>query len=182
MKQRSHKRRLLTVALLLALVLTCGSVYAYMFMRTPTQGVSFIPASVTCEVDAPVADNTISSIKLENTGNVKEYLRVRLVTYWVDEHGNVAPKTSPTLTVSYDTGNWVKSATSNTFYYKVPVPPDAPDDFTTNLLTGPITLATEDGYKQVVDIFGEAIQAEPTTAVTDSWHVTLSGTTVTAAP
>lgn len=184
MKQRSHKRRLLPVALLLALVLTCGSVYAYMFMRTPTQGVSFIPAVVTCEVDDERVADSITEVTVENTGNIKAYLRVRLVTYWVDGDGKVAPKPSPSLDMTdlYDDANWVKSKSSNTFYFKDPV---APEDSTTNLLTGSITLATEDGYKQVVDIFGEAIQVEPTTAVTDTWLVELSelnDTTVTKAP
>jgi len=166
------------------LLLVCGSVFAYMFQRTEPASTQFTPAVVACEVhDALNGDKDIESITVENTGNIDAYLRVRLVTYWVDGEGNVAPKPSPTLTVN-ETGNWVKSETSNTFYYKEPVAPEDSNDDTSNLLTTPITLKTEDGYKQVVDIFGEAIQAQPTAAVTDSWKVTLEadGKTINAAP
>lgn len=179
--RKKNLRRLMPVALLLALVLICGSVFAYMFMRTDTEGTDFIPAQVACKVYSPEAGDAVDSITVENTGNINAYLRVRLVTYWVDSDGNVAPKPSPTLTVSYNSTDWIKGS-DNTFYYKVSV---APDGFTTNLLTGPIILGTEDGYKQEVDIFGEAIQSKPTDAVKEVWLVTMDdtdGTTIISSP
>lgn len=181
--RKKNLRRLMPVALLLTLVLICGSVFAYMFMRTDTEGTDFIPAQVACKVYSPEAGDAVDIITVENTGNINAYLRVRLVTYWVDGDGNVAPKPSPTLTVSYNSTDWIKGS-DNTFYYKVPVPPDAPDDLTTNLLTDPIILGTEDGYKQEVDIFGEAIQSKPTDAVKEVWPVTMDtdGTTIKSSP
>ena len=176
--RKKNLRRLMPVALLLALLLVCGSVFAYMFMRTDTKGTDFIPAQVSCKVYSPELDDAVDSITVENTSNIYAYLRVRLVTYWVDGDGNVAPKPSPTLTVSYNSTDWIKGS-GNTFYYKVPV---APDGFTTNLLTAPITLGTEDGYNQEVDIFGEAIQAYPEAAAEGSWLVEVTSDEITSAP
>ena len=172
MKKRSLTSRFVP-ALLVALILACGTVFAYMFRQTEIKTTTFTPAKVLCEVYAPLtADDKIDSVTLKNTSNIDAYLRVRLVTYWVDGDGDVAAKSSPALSVDYDEAKWV-AGSGNTFYFKTPVSPEATENLTTNLLKTPVELKTEDGYKQVVDIFGEAIQADPTKAVTESWQVTL---------
>lgn len=180
MKTRWNKRRLVPVALLMALALICGSVFAYMFSRTEDKTTKFIPAKVSCKVaeEFDPATGVKSSIKVTNTGNIDAYLRVRLVTYWVDADGKVAPKSSPALSITPANG-WVEGS-DNTFYYKEPV---APDGVTDDLLNGSITLeADAEGNRQVVDVFAEAIQAKPANAVTESWDVTLDdGGTITAA-
>lgn len=183
MKKRRNIRRILPVALLMILILACGSVYAYMFGRTNSASTTFIPAKVSCEVDETFKENQKSIITVENTSNVDAYLRVRLVTYWIDSNDKVAPKSSPVLTVPYDSTNWI-AGSDNTFYYKVPV---APNGVTESLLTAPIVLEEKDGYRQVVDVFAEAIQSNPTyptSAVTEAWHVTLfeGSTTIESAP
>lgn len=180
MKRPLNIRRLIPAILLLTLALTlvCGTVYAYMFMRTGQQSTGFSPARVACEVSESFADNTKSSITVKNTGNVKAYLRVRLVTYWIhgegENAGKVAAESSPALpALSLNTG-WV-AGTDNTFYYKSPV---APYEVIPSLFSGSITLGQKDGLLQVIDVFAEAIQADPAAAATTSWGVTVdsSGT------
>ena len=180
MKKSWNKRRLVPVAILLALVVVCGSVFAYMFMRTDPKGAQFIPAKVSCQVYDVTSGNQITDVTVKNTGNIPAYLRVRLVTYWVNGDGNVVPKDSLPLSLSYDTTNWV-AGSGNTYYYKLPVNPNA---VTTNLFaaSASITLASDGEYKQRVDIFGEAIQALPTTAATSSWGVTITDGEITGAP
>lgn len=178
MKKRWNNRRLVPVALLMALVLVCGTVYAYMFHRTGETSTAFAPAQVSCEVAETYNGIEKSSIKVENTGNVDAYLRVRLVTYWVNGEGKVAAKSSPDLGEITLAEGWI-AGKDNTFYYKTPV---KPGDSTLELLTASITLTEEDGFKQVIDVFAEAIQAEPARAVTESWKVTLTGETITKAP
>lgn len=171
-------RRALPVAIPLVLVLICGTVFAYMFHRTEDQSTTFTPAKVSCEVAETYTDNAKSSIKVENTGNIDAYIRVRLVTYWVDAEGKVAAKSSPALSITPANG-WI-AGKDNTFYYPTPV---ASKGTTPDLLSDPITLeADADGNRQVIDVFAEAIQAEPTNAVTSAWKVTLSDTTITAGP
>ena len=180
MKKRWNTRRFVPVILLLALVLACGSVFAYMFMRTAPKGAQFIPAKVSCQVYDAISDDRIDEVTVKNTGNIPAYLRVRLVTYWVNGDGNVVPKDSLTLSVDYDEDKWI-AGSGNTYYYKVPVDPNA---VTTDLFaaSASITLTSDGEYKQRVDIFGEAIQALPTTAATSSWGVTITDGEITGAP
>jgi hypothetical protein len=65
---------------------------------------------------------------------------------------------------------WIKGS-SNTYYYQNAV---APTELTDNLLESPIILEKdESGYMQVIEVFAEAIQSKPYSAVTDSWGVTI---------
>lgn len=174
MKKTLNLRRLIPAALLLSLILACGSVFAYMFMRTDSYITTFSPAQVSCDVSETFDGSQKSSITVKNTGNIPAYLRVRLVSYWVDGEGNVVPKDPPDLSFTVNSG-WIKGV-DHTYYYTEPVEPN--DDL--DLLASPIELIEQDGYRQCVDVFAEAIQAEPAAAVTESWNVTLdSGNTIT---
>ena len=166
MKKRLKTHQLILLGILIALMLACGAVYAYMFMRTGTQSTAFVPAKVDCEVEETYGNNVKSSITVKNTGNIDAYIRVRLVSYWVDADGNIVAKASPTLSISPAAG-WIPGS-DNIYYYSSPVEPtQAPLE----LLASPITLEEEDGYRQVVDVFAEAIQAKPVKAAEDSWKV-----------
>ena len=185
MKRPLNIRRLIPAILLLALLLTlvCGTVYAYMFMRTGGENVTFQPARVSCTVEETFDGENKSDIKVTNTGNVDAYLRVRLVTYWIhgegENAGKVAAESSPALNIVPADG-WLKGE-DNTFYYKVPV---APGKSTPSLFSGSLTLGQNGEFLQVIDVFAEAIQANPATAVTTSWDVTVdsSGTITGTTP
>ena len=185
MKRPLNVRRLIPAILLLTLALTfvVGTVYAYMFMRTDEKAASFTPAVVSCTVEETFDGTNKSGITVTNTGNVDAYLRVRLVTYWIhgegENAGKVAAESSPTLSIVPANG-WLKGK-DNTFYYPNPV---APDKSTPSLFSGSITLEQKDGLKQVIDVFAEAIQADPAAAVTTNWDVTVdsSGTITGTTP
>ena len=174
------KRKMIAV---LSLVLIAGLVavsdFADAYMRKTTEEVdnTFIPAYVACVVDEDFADNKKTAITVENTGNIDAYIRVRLVSYWIDESGAIVSKSSemPTFTTASD---WIQDAGNYTYYYTKKVAPDA---FTTTLLNSAITLRlSSEGYRQVVEVFAEAIQAEPDEAVTDSWNVTIADDVITS--
>lgn len=162
------------VILVLVLALAVGGVYSYMFARTEDAANELTPATVSCTVDETFKDNKKSSITVQNTGKVDAYLRVRLVTYWVNDAEEIVAKPSAGLTVNVADG-WL-AGTDNTYYYRRPV---KPGETTDNLLKDVITLVSEDGYKQVIEVFAEAIQALGTTdegnvpAVEDAWGVTV---------
>ncbi|MBQ3500350.1 MAG: hypothetical protein IJA70_02860 [Oscillospiraceae bacterium] len=173
------------LAALLVLTMASGSVFAYMKSKTPVVENTIIPAFVNCEVNETFANNEKTSIKVKNTGNVDAYLRVCLVTYWVDEDDNIMPVPSEKLDFEYS-DNWVKGS-NGIYYYKSAV---APGDLTEELLEEAESIKlktyiadTEKGttYYQVIEIFAEAIQAEPADAVTNSWQVTLTGNEITSA-
>lgn len=154
----------LTLIAVVAVCAVIGGVVAYMFKQAQQKEQSITAATVSCEVI-----QSDDSITLQNTGEVEVYLRLRLVTYWVDSSGDRVYKQSESLDdISYDENYWVKDG--DTFYYKSPV---AADGVTENLLTSSITLKTEGDYTQVIEVVAEAIQASPGTAVTSAWGVTL---------
>ena len=177
-------RKILLVLLACSLLLTLsllGTVVAYMFKQTDSVANDLMPAYVDCEVVETFDGSTKSSITVKNTSNIDAYLRVRLVTYWVNDNGEIMPKASESITVDLAEG-WIKGS-GNTYYYTSPVKPEAstPDLLKDNAV---LALARDEstGYRQVVEVFAEAIQSKPASAVTSSWGVTLTDGKITAAP
>lgn len=167
----------LVVAIVILTVLT-GGVVAYMFRTTADKQNQFTPAEVSCEVkevfDSDKAEK--SSIRVQNTGNIDAYLRLRLVSYWVkveaDGSETIASKVSEMPEITPADG-WIAGADS-TYYYALPIAPGAmtPEFLETGTK---IVLRREDEYRQVVDVFAEAIQSVPEKAVEESWGVTIEG-------
>ena len=167
---RKNKRliTIVTALVLLGLVL-CGTVISYMFHISEQKNNIFTPAEVSCEVLESFNGEEKSSIAIKNTSNIAAYLRLRLVSYWVDDGGNIVAKPSKKLTFAI-ANDWI-AGPDDTYYYRSPI---KPEDETPNLLADgqKIVLEQEDGYSQVVEVFAEAIQSKPTTAV-EGWPVTL---------
>lgn len=179
---KKHRALLILLIALLAIsLMLCGTVFAYMFRKTEYKDNEFTPANVSCKVVEEFDGTQKTSIQVQNTGNIDAYLRVRLVSYWVDADGNVVAKPSEKPEIALASG-WIKGA-NNTYYYESPV---VLGRLTPNLLNDgtSISLAQdENGYLQVIEVFAEAIQSEPENAVTSAWKVTLdSNGNITAAP
>ena len=184
--------RLKRTALILALIflLLCGSAVALMFHRTETIRNDLEPARVSCAVYEKADGvqytqgehkvSTKSSIQVQNTGNIDAYLRVRLVSYWVNENGEIGPVSSQAPTVQLASG-WI-AGSDNTFYFQTPVKSTG---YTGEMLAGDITLGTKTvgktTYYQVVEVFADAIQSEPSDAAASSWKVTISNGKITNA-
>ena len=174
-----RKRFLTNFLLILAILAVVGgsaTVIAYMFRETQVETNELIPAEVSCSVQEKInADGEKSEITVKNTGNIDAYIRVRLVSYWVNSDGTVSPKNSPTLSLSFNSVNWIQGA-NNTFYYKYKVPSG---NTTLNLLSDNNVISwaetSDDGTTQYIDVFAEAIQAEPAGAVNNSWKEVVVG-------
>ena len=157
--------------LVAALLMSIGSVGAYMRKQTEMVQNVFVPAEVSCVVNETFEDNKKNNITITNTGNIEAYLRLRLVTYWVDSNGNIMFESSPPIYINDKVSDcWIKSG--DTYYYEKPV---GPGESTENLLKGgeSIELGGYNGNHQVVEVFAEAIQSKPTEAVTSAWSVIL---------
>ena len=180
------KKRIILVVLLslIALFSTIGSVGAYMRKQTEVVENVLVPAEVSCEIVETFRDNKKSEILIENTGDIEVYLRLHIVTYWLDSNGDILYKPSPVLNtdidIVYDKTCWLKSG--DTYYYMFPVPPGDTGNRTMNLLKDDIVLNfdDDDGSKQVVEIFAEAIQSKPEEAVENSWKVTVTDGNITS--
>ena len=171
------KQKWIAIIIICAVVFagTIGGVVAYMIKISQEKKGDFVPAEVSCTINEGFVNNQKSDITVRNTSNIDVYVRVRMVTYWLDASGNVVNKTATLPAFALDE-NWVKDADSNTYYYKLPVATGAQ---TSNLLKTALVLGSEDGYRQVIDIFAEAIQANPAEAAQNSWGVTISNGEIT---
>ena len=166
-KIRLRKKRVLLFIALPALLISIGITLAFMFKSSETIENTFFPAQVECKVVEEFDGTQKSSIAIKNTGNTDAYLRLRLVSYWVDGNGSIVGKESEPVEISYSS-DWTAMG-DNTYKYNSPV---APNGTTPNLLTAPLELK-EDTYLgepvyQVVEIFAEGIQSNPQDAV-DVW-------------
>ena len=170
MKLRKNSLIILVLLVVLAMSLV-GTLFAYMYKQTEPVTNTFVPAIVDCAVEEIFDGSVKSSIKVKNSGNINAYLRVRLVSYWINEEEQIMPIASqmPSFTAN---ANWIKIG-EDTYYYTAPVAPNevTPED----LLGTPMTLGTSaEGYLQVVEVFAEAIQAMPTAAVEEAWPVSVN--------
>ena len=186
---------LVGVAMILHGVSLLPSASAFMVHKTDVFSNQLITRTVECKVHEIVEGNSKTSIKVQNTGEIKAYLRVRVLTYWEDSKGNTVglPISMPSFNV--DTNNWIADSNEHTYYYVLPV---EPNEFTEELFASnqKITLATKSeevngvvyDYFQVVEIIAEAIQAEGITdtgnipAVENAWGVTVVDGKITSAP
>ncbi len=167
---KSSSKILFALLLMTVLLLSIGSVGAYMRKQTEVVENVFIPAEVSCVVDETFNGINKTKIAIQNTSNIDAYLRLRLVTYWVNSNGEIIFKKSQALSeINYDSNYWIKSG--DTYYYKNPV---RSNGFTEDLLKQDIQLGVNsDGNRQVIQVFAEAIQSKPAEAVISAWSVNL---------
>lgn len=188
---KRNKNIVLITIFIVTLAAAIGITIAYMFKKSEVTN-HFNPAQVSCRVHEKLDDiehtdginigSKKSDITVENTGNITSYLRVRLVSYWVDEKGDVVGEPSKMPTINYDQSNWI-AGSDNTYYYKKPV--DAGEQ--TAILCDAFTLeqkidSDSDTLYQVVEVFAEAVQANPQDAVEAAWKVTLVNSQIEVAP
>lgn len=173
------KRSLVLVVSVLALVLAvAGGTLAWLTANSGPVTNTFTPATVSCEVKETFDGTYKKDVNVENTSNIDAYLRVKLVTYRVNDAGQHIGGTAeiPTFTLGE---NWVKYG--DFYYYTLPVAPGetpAANLIDTIELTGSYNDA--DGGKQVIEVMAEAIQSQPDSAVQQAWGVTIANGKVTA--
>lgn len=177
-RRSSRKAGTLLLSLLLVITLALGGTAAYLITRTAPVLNSFQPSQVDCEVTENFDGSMKSNVNVTNTGDTKAYIRVKLVTYRVNDEGQHIGGTA--AIPGFSPGeNWVEYG--DYYYYTLPV---APDKQPGAALIGSITLTDSyndaDGGKQVIEVMAEAIQSGPANAVGSSWGVTISQGSVTA--
>ena len=183
-------KHLLIAGAALSIAAAVGLTLAFMFKKAEKTN-RFIPAEVSCAVREKTDGSEVtgiaavgsekSDIRVENTGNVKEFIRLRLVSYYVDANGDIVGTVSsqyPTLSLK---NGWIAGA-NHTYYYPFPTDPGG----MTEILCEPVTLGQmqlADGKTvyQVIEVIAEAVQAEPISAVREAWGVTVENGVVTAA-
>lgn len=183
-------KHLLIAATALCIVAAVGLTLSFMFKKAEKTN-RFIPAEVSCAVREKTDGSEVTSIaavgseksdiRVENTGNVREFLRLKMVSYYVDANGDIVGTVSsqyPTLSLK---NGWIAGA-NHTYYYPFPTDPGG----MTEILCEPVTLGhtqLENGTTvyQVIEVIAEAVQAEPSDAAQEVWGVTVENGVVTVA-
>lgn len=183
-KQRSRKNtRIITllIALLLFSALAVGGTVAWLTANaTPVEN-TFTPSHVACRVDESFNSTTgvKSNVNVTNTGDTEAYIRVKLVTYRVNDAAQHIGGTATIPTFTPGAG-WVKH-TDGYYYYTSPVKPnEKPKADLINSITLTGSYNDADGGKQVIEVMAEAIQSQPPAAVKEAWGVSISEGSVTA--
>lgn len=171
---KNNKSIAMLVSLIALLVVFVGSTIAYLFMQTDSITNTFTPTSTGITIVEENEGSTKNNVKITNTGEIKAYIRATVVVTWKDTNGNVygkAPVENTDYEVNWTMKDWVKGS-DGFYYYKEPV---ESGDSTGVLLTDckPVEGKAPEGYNLSVEILAQAIQAEPTSAVTDAWKVSV---------
>lgn len=172
-KRKKRRARLLrklalpALAAIFLMAVAVGGTIAYLTANTENVTNTFTPGQVSCEVVESFDGTTKTNITVKNTGNVPAFVRIKLVTYRVNENnqpiGGTAQIAMPTIGADWE-------ARDGYYYYTKPVQPNAtPDTYLVNSITLTESYDDADGGKQAVEVMAEAIQAEPTNAVQDAW-------------
>lgn len=162
------RKAALILSLCLIFALAVGTTVALLVAHTNAVTNTFTAAESKITIEEKTDDGIKSEIYVKNEGTATSYVRVKLVMNWVSDDGKTVSATPVNISVDYDKTNWFEQ--DGIYYYKTPV---APKDLTANLLKDPITQpeGAPDGYHLEVTVLAESIQAAPSKAVTDSWHV-----------
>ncbi len=201
-KPVSRRRRIskrtgtVMLSLLLLLTFTIGGTLAYLATDTKPLENIFSPSEVTCTVDDKVDENNVkTNIVVTNTGDVNAFIRVKLLSYRVNVHGQIIGGTASVNYTPPQNSGWVKH-TDGLYYYTSPVKPE--ESPLTPLASGvdgdSIQLEEFDmkfdengdklsgdleGGRQVIEVVAEAVQSDgvivqngkPVPAVTDAWGI-----------
>lgn len=155
------------ISVVLILTLAVGGTIAFLSTKTDPVVNTFNPSQVTCSVEENFDGTNKTNVNVKNTSNIDAFIRVKLVTYRVNDKnqhiGGLAeiPEFMPG-------DGWLKYG--EYYYYTKPVAPGASpaaDLISSIVLNG--SYADADGGKQAIDVMAEAIQSVPEAAVKAAW-------------
>ena len=178
-KRRSKKTGTLLFSLVLLLTMMVGGTLAYLTIQTNPVVNQFTPSHVSCTVTESFDGTIKRNVNVTNTSDIPAYIRVKLVSYRVNDAGKHIGGTADLPAFTLGTG-WVKNG--EYYYYTQPVAAGAsPAANLTDSMTLTGSYTDADGGKQVIEVMAEAIQSVPTSAVVSAWGVNPSTLSTTGA-
>lgn len=180
-KKQSPKANVsvLSVSVLLMLVLVIGGTLAWLSTQTEKIENTFTATYVPNTPEEEYENNVKRSIVVKNDGNIDVYVRVKLVTYRVNDKSEPIGGTAeiPEFRLGE---RWVEY--NGYYYYTTPV---APNGKTGNLIADANSgielqeYTDADGGKQVIEVISESIQSVPEKAIGEAWGVAIANDNVT---
>ena len=169
----SRKAIVLAIAVVLLLSATVTGTLMYLVSKTASVTNTFDPAHVSCEVQENFDKTVKKNVNVKNTSNIDAYLRVKLVTYRVNDSDEQIGGTAAIPEFKPGDGWFEKDGF---YYYNKPVAPgETPAaDLIGNRGITLVEYTDADGGRQVVEVIAEAIQSVPTSVVKDMWKVNVS--------
>lgn len=166
-----NRSLVLVVSLLALLLVVAGGTLAWLTAQDSVSN-TFTPAHVSCTVTEDFNGTVKSDVNVKNTSDINAFIRVKLVTYRVNDDGKHIGGTATIPTFTPGEG-WVKY--EGFYYYTKPVAPNAAP---ATVLIGAEGIKLKqyndaDGGKQVIEVMAEAIQSQPDRAVQQAWGVTV---------
>lgn len=159
------------IPMVLLFCIVTGSV-AYLIKQNSIKN-EFVTGNVRTEIieDFDASNKIKKDVSIKNVGNVPIYIRIAIVISLKDEEGNVLegiPQENEDYSIKFSrSSNWLKG-NDGYYYYKNKIEPNA----STDILIEECKQIKEFNYKILeVSIANQAIQAEPTKAVTEAWNV-----------
>lgn len=160
--------------ILIVLALIGSATIAVIITQTQTKKNEFKAGIVQCQVleEIDTTGTIKQSIKAQNTGDTKAYVRIRLATHYANAEGLPVGSISASIEEFDLASDWfAKTVGEHTYYYfKNPL---SPGEISEELLGNGeyLTMHISDSYTQVIEVICEAIQCEPKTAVEEAWGV-----------
>ena len=170
-KKTSRKLPVLAICIGLLVCLTIGGTVAWLVSSTSPVENTFIPGRVETEVTESFDGTKKTAVNAVNKGNIDAYIRIKLVTYRVNEQGQQIGGTAKIPAFTLGEG-WI--AKDGYYYYIYPVAPGEPPAHNLAESSTLPSYIDADGGKQVIEVMAEAIQSLPASTVADTWHVTVT--------
>lgn len=173
---RRRKKRLVLLTVLVLLLTVCAAVstIAWLTARDQTNN-QFTVGQAGAEVreDFPDPYAAKSNVRVGNTGNIPVYVRAAVTFRWQTADGKTlaqAPEEGSDYEITWgSSSSWFRQG--DIFCYALPLQPETETDVLIESCKQ--SAGTGDGWKLVVDVSVQTIQAEPADAVQQAWGVTV---------
>lgn len=169
-RRKLNKYFLVTLSLFLLLGVAGGATLAYIIAGSETVENSFTPAEVLCSVD--------NNHKVTNDGNVDAYVRAAVIINWGNDAGDIyglGPRETTNYTLELGEG-WEK--VGEYYYYQHKLTPEGDTKVSTPVVKVSNINEAPEGFKLIVEVLAEAIQAEGmgASSAQDAWAMVMPAT------
>ena len=178
MKKLSNIKIALLISLVLILAVSVAGTLAYIADRTPGLTNTFEPGQVSGDIVEDVSNGVKRDVRVKNTGDAPEYVRINVVATWQNESGDVyaeVPVAGTDYEITFHTypeepdSMWIKGS-DGYYYYRFPLEEGL---MTKGSLLTCKSTAMKGEYFIAVRIMAQCIQAEPSSVI-DAWGVTVN--------